>query len=357
MTFGMSIVYSMLAIGLLAQGDSSARPFSFQAYAEAFYSYDFNQPDDHERPSFLYNFDKHNQPNINFALLKGGYQQVRFRANLALAAGTYVNSNYAAEPDWAKPLFEANVGFKLMKQEELWIDAGVFASHIGFESAIGKDNYSLTRSLCAEGTPYYESGVKLGYTTASRKWLFSLLYLNGWQHIQRPDNASPAFGTQITFTPNDRVLINSSSFFGNELPDSAQRPRLFHNLFSTFVLADKWNLIAAFDIGWQQQAKPSSNYDTWYNPTLVLRFKPTGRTALSARAEYFSDKAEVINTTSSGNGFETFGWSVNADWQLGNHFLWRAEYRSFNSNNAMFMKDNQMVTSNAALTTSLCLWW
>ena len=74
-----------------------------------------------------------------------------------MAAGTYMNANYAAEPEYLKNIYEANAGIKISKNENLWIDVGILPSHIGFETAIRKDNWTLTRSMVAENSPYYES--------------------------------------------------------------------------------------------------------------------------------------------------------------------------------------------------------
>ena len=78
--------------------------------------------------------------------------------------GNYARYNLSGEPDWAKYIYEANVGFRLSKKQNIWIDAGIMPSHIGFESAISADCWTLTRNILAENSPYYESGVKLGYT-------------------------------------------------------------------------------------------------------------------------------------------------------------------------------------------------
>ena len=128
------------------------------------------------------------------------------RANLSLMTGTYANANLAAEPGVLKNIFEANVGIKLSKKANLWLDAGVFSSHIGFESAIGQQCWTLTRSIVAENSPYYESGAKIGYTTNDGKLFVSGLLLNGWQHIERPDsNTSLSGGLQITWQPSAAV--------------------------------------------------------------------------------------------------------------------------------------------------------
>ena len=145
-------------------------PFTISGYVEAYYGYDFNKPDDNNRPAFIYSHNRHNEFNLNLGYLKGAYSSERVRANIAMAAGTYMNSNYAAEPGVLKNIYEANVGIKISTKKNLWIDAGIMPSHIGFESAIGKDCPNLTRSMLAENSPYYESGIRVGYTSKNEKW-------------------------------------------------------------------------------------------------------------------------------------------------------------------------------------------
>ena len=64
-------------------------------------------------------------------------------------------------PDLARNIQEAYVGYRVT--DKLWIDEGIYFSHIGFESWISRDNWTYTRSLDAEFTPYYQSGVKATY--------------------------------------------------------------------------------------------------------------------------------------------------------------------------------------------------
>jgi len=45
---------------------------------------------------------------------------------------------------------------KIHKTKILWIDAGIFGSHIGIESAVGKDSWNSTRNISADNSPYYE---------------------------------------------------------------------------------------------------------------------------------------------------------------------------------------------------------
>jgi hypothetical protein len=80
-------------------------------------------------------------------------------------------------------------------------------SHIGFESAISKDCFTLTRSILADNSPYFESGAKISYSSDNGKWFVSGLVLNGWQRIQRVNgNSTVAFGHQLTYRPTEKLL-------------------------------------------------------------------------------------------------------------------------------------------------------
>ena len=131
-----------------AQTDSLPdRKLTFSGYAEIFYAWDFNA-DKYTNPApplFLYNYNRHNEVNLNLALVKAAYTAPKLRANMALMAGSYPSANLASEPDGFRYVFEANAGVRLGKR--MWLDVGILPSHLGFESAIGKDNPTLTRSL------------------------------------------------------------------------------------------------------------------------------------------------------------------------------------------------------------------
>ncbi|HNC32225.1 MAG TPA: outer membrane beta-barrel protein, partial [Cyclobacteriaceae bacterium] len=198
------ILFALILISLASVAqDESSSPLTFSGYVETYYVYDFNQPESNVRPSFIYSYNRHNEVNLNLGFVKASYNTDQVRANLALMTGTYANANLAAEPGVLKNVLEANAGVKLSRNKNLWVDAGIFASHIGFESAIGKDCWNLTRSMLADNTPYYEAGAKVSYTTDDGRWFVSALVLNGWQRIHRVDgNSLPSFGTQVTFKPN-----------------------------------------------------------------------------------------------------------------------------------------------------------
>lgn len=340
-----------------AQDSIKQAPLTISGYAEAYYSYDFNKPDNHTRPSFIYSHNRANEVNLNLGFVKAAYSNDKLRANLALGVGTYMNANLAPEPGVLKNIYEANIGIKISKNNNLWIDAGIMPSHIGFESAIGKDCWNLTRSILAENSPYYESGVKLSYTSKNDKWFLSALVLNGWQRIQRVDgNNTPAFGTQVTYKPNAKISLNSSTFIGNDKPDSIRQMRYFHNLYGIFQLTGKFGITAGFDAGMEQQAKGSKKMNAWYSPVLIAKLNTSAKTAIAARAEYYNDEKGVMIATNTANGFKTWGFSANFDYSILPNAVWRIEARTFSSKDDIFLKDKgNAAANNTFITTALAL--
>jgi hypothetical protein len=349
-------IFLIISVLIHAQ-DTKTNPLTISGYAEVYYQYDFNNPVNNKKPSFVYSYNRNNEVALNLGFIKASYNTDNIRGNLALAAGTYMNANYAAEEGVFKNVYEANVGVKLSSKNSLWLDAGIFSSHIGFESAIGKDCWNLTRSMVADNSPYFETGAKLSYTSKNEKWFLSALLLNGWQRIQRTDgNSTPAFGTQITYKPNENITLNYSNFIGNDKPDSGRLMRNYHNVYGIFQLNKKWAATLGFDIGAEQKTKGSSSTNSWYAPVAMLRYTPGAKTAIAVRVEYYSDKNGVIIATGTPNGFQTWGFSANFDYVLAANVSFRIEAKNLSSKDAIFEKRNgSFVSANTNLATTIAI--
>ena len=343
-----------IAFSVNAQKLDSA--ITLSAYAEAYYSFDMAQPDNHLRPGFFYSFNRHNEVNLNMGMIKLAYAKNNVRGNLALMAGTYPQYNLAAEPELLRSVFEANAGVKLSKTKELWIDAGIMPSHIGFESAIGKDCWNLTRSMLADNTPYYEAGARLSYTSPSGRWYASGLLLNGWQRIARVDgNNTPAFGTQLTFKPSGSTTFNWSTFVGNDKPDTVSQMRIFNNLYAQLQLTERFGLILGCDIGMEEAASGDSA-NMFLTPIVIPRYKFSDKTYVAARWELYQDEYGVIIATGTPNGFNTMGYSLNFDHWIAPNVVWRLEARMLQSEDKIFADaDGEATETNIFFTTSLAI--
>ena len=357
--FNINITRGFFSLLLLCCNHALAETFSMNdeskisisGYLETYYLHDFNDPTDDVRPSFTYSHNAVSKPSINLGFIKANLNTDRVRGNLALGSGTYMRANYVAEPRDLQKIFEANIGFKL--SDNLWLDAGVMPSHIGFESAIGLDNWTVTRSMLADNSPYFETGVKLSYTSDDGKWYASGLILNGWQRIQRPDgNTTPAIGHQLTYKPNTKLTLNSSSFIGNDKSDKERRMRYFHNFYGQYQINDQWGVIAALDVGAEQIERNSQRYNVWFTPIIITQYKYSDKLSMAARAEYYQDKDQVIITTDTPNGFSTWSYSANIDYRLTNHVAIRTEIRKFHCRDSIFQRENRFDDDSLTATTA-----
>jgi len=329
---------------------------TISGYAEIYYGYDFNRPANNNRPSFVYSHNRHNEVNLNLGFIKANYQSDQIRANLALMAGTYANANLAAEPGVLKNIFEANAGVKVSKTTDLWVDAGIFSSHIGFESATSKDDWVLTRNILSDNTPYYESGVKLTYITKNGKLLLSGLYLNGWQRINREiNNSKPAGGSQVLWKPTDKITLNYSNYLGTEGADSVSVRRFYNDFYGIFQVTSAFGIIAGFDYGIQQQVKGSKDYYQVFLPVVIARYQFTDKWAVASRIEYYQDKNNVLISLGAPNGFVTSGYSANLDYKPRSSALIRIEGKLYNSQDAVFTRVGKPVKTSPVITASFAV--
>jgi hypothetical protein len=327
-------------------GDSSALKLS--GYAEAYFSYDLARPDDNERPDFLYNHKRTGEVAVNLAQIRAEYTRDRVRAAVGLMAGTYAQYNLAAEPPALQYLNEATIGVRLSSTRDLWLDAGVFTSHIGSESAIGLDGMTLTRSLMAENSPYYEAGARLTYKPNSN-WLLAGLVLNGWQQIQRPEGWTKlSFGSQVPYVGNGGTTVNWSTFAGTWGPDSLGATRLYSDLYAT-VKGDDFAMNLGFDLG-LQQTFPGGWWQTWLSVAGIYRQRFAKRWWAVGRMEYFLDDESVIIADAN-----LLGVSLGLDLELFANVVWRVEARVLGDTQERFVDAaGAPSTTNTAFTTALC---
>ena len=328
----------------------------WSGYLEMYVGTDFRDNRSHERPSFLSNETRTDELALNLALLKAQIEKPNYRAHVGLMSGTYVERNMSNEPVSLKHLYEANLGFRLSNKRQLWLDAGILPSHIGLETAIGKDNPTLTRSIIAENSPYFETGVRASYTSPSEKWYFAALVLNGWQNIQKHyGNYLPAFGGQITYQPTAKLLINYSNYLGDQSSSKSYYPRLFHDVYITYAAHSRLKLFAGYDYGNEPIRGINQTSPAWSGWITACRVQMLSKLAICLRAEGYNDKNEIIIDNPFGHSFSVVGFSVNTDFQINDFMLARLEFRHFESKNTTFSYNTGVLSNQYnGLTVALC---
>lgn len=353
--FRSRLLFIISLLPSFTHAEPSLNPSALQlnAYLESYYVDARNSRQ--QLPEHFYSYQQINQPAVNLAFIQASFNQPDFRANLAFASGTFMRANYAREPDGLNNLYQANVGIRL-SQQQIWLDIGVMPSHIGLETARGLDNWTLTRSMMADNSPYYETGLKLSYTSPDQRVTVAGLLLNGWQRIRRQSgNSLPALGHLISYQLTDDVKINSSSFIGSDTPDRERRMRYFHHLDLQYNFSPQWQMQAAWDIGAQQAEKSTSEYHIWHAPLLQVRYKIDPQWAVTARWEAFYDPHQVIVQVQPWQRFSSQAYSLNMDYAPDAHIAYRLELKYLDSQRAIFPTHHSAEKQDYLISSALIL--
>ena len=344
------IIFTLFVFTHLFSQEKSEIKTTFSGFIESYYSYDFNENLATAKLPFMYNYNRHNEFNINIGLLRAKVEYENAYASLALHSGTYVEDNYANEK--IKYLNEAYVGLYLDPSKKQSVEVGILPSYIGFESATTASNLTLTRSILAENSPYFMTGVKYNYKP-SDQWNFAVLLTNGWQRINKPQkDVAPSFGSQIVYKSNPNSTLNWSTFMGKEFNGIDFTMRYFSNLYFDKKWNDKWRTIFGFDYGLQDLSSTNNQSASWLSPVIMTQYAINVKWQTAFRAEYYQDEKNLIIATN--DEFKTLGFSLNFDYLPNSKVKLRTEARYFDSKPAIFVKGSNFVNSNFFCTTSLC---
>lgn len=340
-------LYSIVLLSFLGNAqEKDSLKIKVSGFLETYYAYDFSNPTTDAKLPFMYNYNRHNEFNVNNGLIRAQLQYGNAYASIAVHAGTYVDDNYASED--IKLVSEAYVGMYLNDNKKSSIEVGIMPSYIGFESATTATNLTLTRSILAENSPYFMTGIKYNYKP-NDKWSFSVLVTNGWQRINKPDKTvAPALGTQVVYKPSEKATLNWSTFIGKEFYGTELTMRYFNNLYWDNTWNSKWRTILGFDFGIQDSSSLNDKHLFWMSPVLIAQYSINSKWQSAVRLEYYQDEDNVIIATS--DAFKTSGASLNFDYLPNSKVKLRTEARYFDSKEAIFF-DNK--SNNFFVTTSL----
>ena len=317
--------------------------FSYSGYAEIYYRGIIPKIANKEIESFVYNHKVQGSIRSNLLLLQGSYNDENYKGNIGLMAGDYATYNLRSEPSWAQYIYEATMGIALDKKQNIWLQVGIMPSHIGFENAKGKDCWTLTRSIQADNSPYYESGLALHYSNNDNSLDVRFLVVNGWQQIAVKNHGIvPAIGLQIQYRPNSNILLNYSNYIGNCKINNVGSFRTYHNVYAISNVHKNVDLITGLDLGTEKIAGESTRI--WYSPIILLRYKAADKIHVAARTEFMVDKSQVIIQSNDNNSIIT-GYSLNVDYTLLENVLLRCEGKYLLSDTLLF--------NNASSQTSI----
>lgn len=319
------------------------RTIQLRGYMDIFYATNFRNNLNPENSPYFVSHNRNNQFNLNLGMLEVKYNSMSTRAVLALHGGTYAFDNYTNEPGYLRIFNQAFVGVKL--HSKVWLDAGIFDSYIGMESAVNTENLTYSRSFIADNSPYYFTGLKFNYLHSSRLSL-KLIVSNGWQRISPKDNrAIPSFGTALTYNSIKGNEFNWSTYLGeNNDSIGAFRPPVvvfFNNFYYKWNFSDKWKLWSGIDIGVTDLffSRLARQRPYWIGGAMILQYQWNEKWHTALRAEHYNDPQGTMTQSINGYRLQASGFSLNQDYTIDDAKI-RFEVKYLTNPNPVFRTEN-----------------
>jgi hypothetical protein len=276
--------------------------FEFSGFVDVYYAYNDNHPADRANfvPGVGTTAKRADEFALNLAQVEVTMAADPVGFHIVVGAGNGEEILHAAELSGAgtgtdvwRHLLLASVVYQSDLGRGLRVEAGIFASPIGFESFASKDNWNYTRSWMAEYSPYYQTGINVSYPFTDR-WSGRVDIMNGWQIIGE-NNGAKTFGAQVGYD-GARVSAKLNVMTGPELPDNDDDWRTLGDLVFTIRPSENWQLGAAVDVAHESQlGGPAAS---WWGAAAYARVEfAAARSALALRLEQFDDPDGAISGT------------------------------------------------------------
>jgi len=309
-------------------GDDADIKVSTSLHGEAYLQHSFRK--NAERlPDYMVSHVELNSPTVNLLLGKIAFDAKSWKGEFSMMSGTYSRDNLAHEIGILKNI--NSMWLSYAPSETIDILAGIYSSHIGVESPIGKECLVPTRSIVADNSPYYESGIRIRHQANNA--IYAIHLLNGWQRSSIDSmGILPAIGYEYS-AYTEQLNYRFSGFIGKISHDTSDGIRYYQHLGATYQIDSNFIVSASLDIGMQQK----KGLQAWiFAPLIMGQWSLNESLKAHGRLEYYYDPEGMI--ISSMSGLSGLGFSMGIDWSYSNAMLFRAEWRQIHA-----MHDNQDV--------------
>ncbi|MGB8774091.1 MAG: porin, partial [Terriglobales bacterium] len=356
---------------------------------DSYYEYNFNQPVG--RVNLLRAYDvlsnnfSLNQASVIFDHPPEVAAGRRWGGRLDLQFGqatdsTQGNPSNEPRPDIYRNIFQAYGTYIFPVGKGLDVDFGKWSSSLGVEGNYTKDQMNYSRSFWFSFLPYYHMGLRATYPVNDR---FSLNYwvINGTNQAEATNGfKDELFG--FTAKPQKNLTWTVNYYYGQDHPNRAPatncgpipvqpglcfvainpapngRTNIFDS-YATWQTTPKLTLQVEADYEierlWRNSAPGESSTPTEVSGgAAYAHYQFNKKLALAARSEYMSDGGLF-----SGIHQDLKEATVTFDYNLGDGFLTRYEWRRDFSNQPSFLTDVQgaLAKQQSTATVGLIWWW
>jgi hypothetical protein len=319
--------FSIISTPLFAQDSTKASPFSYSGYVDAYYAYYTDSVGTGNIQKFPTISPRSNAMGLNIAMLSVHYASEKVRSTMTLHYGDIALTTWSAKYNFIQ---EANVGIRLHKK--LWLDAGLFRTHIGTEGLLPKENICSSVAIGTFNEPYYQAGFKLMYSP-SDKLSLCLHILNGYNMFE-DNNASKSLGMLAGYIFNDNFSMGYSNYIGDDVPNDYTNThiRFFHNLYINYS-KNKIRIQVGGDYCTQMNSDTTATKSsTMYSGLASFRFQATSKLGIYTRGEIINDNSgfltgSFIDNTNKTTGLKLWGVTMGAEYKPTDNSYIRVEAR------------------------------
>lgn len=233
---------------------------------------------------------RNNEFNLNTAQMTVSTSQDYYRGRFTTQYGTIPISSWSGG---YLNIQEANLGFNVFKDlgaegNNLWVDGGLFLTHIGNELLLPRANWLSTLALVTMFEPFYQAGVKVGYN-----WGDSLSgeihLLNGYGNIE-DNNADKTVGWLLSYSPFENLGLSWAGLVGNEQDaGTPAQARLYNNLNLNYQILDNIGVRGQVDL-----ANEAGNF--YYGAQLSARYDFMEKYGVTLRGETIQDPQGIVTS-------------------------------------------------------------
>jgi hypothetical protein len=205
-------------------------------YLDVNYAFSFNRPRDNTLTGTA-SVPRHNEFNVNLATVGFEWSFHNVIGRLSLQYGSTLSIIQDLDGTTARGrnmavqnlryIREATAGYHFDVAKGLNVEGGIFMSYMGLESYLLGENWSYTRSVVCEHTPFYFQGVRVQFFPTDRVKIEPWL-MNGWQSYGKWHTA-PSAGTAFRYSPTESLSLMANVYVGTDTEQTADRIRAHHD--------------------------------------------------------------------------------------------------------------------------------
>ena len=330
-----SIVMTICGIGY-AQDSSKVSSFKLSGSADVYYRYNFNNPKTPLYNNFTSFTNSQNSFELGMASLKAEHSIGKVSMVADLGFGRRAdefsyndqNSRVAIKQLYLSYAPSANAKFTM----------GSWATHVGYELVDAYLNRNYSMSYMFSYGPFFHTGLKGDFALGGKTTL--MVGVVNPTDLKTASTLPKMVVAQLaTASKNDKFKAYLNYLGGNST-DSARLNQA--DVVLTYAITDKFSLGYNGTVQ-SRSAKTNQKWNesnSWWGSALYANVDPTAWFGLTLRAEYLSDKKNVL-------GFDSkiFESTLSANFKIDNLTI-IPELRLDNASNEIFTKSNGSTTKS-----------